>query len=1075
MLILIFCRAAFHSNYDSYNNIQKIPEFLKQEMPEEERRALKMNEVKEYLRDYQKDIHLATESVLNPKTQYYFTNELNRERLFWFKLYFWMDFSFMLLLSCVLFIVLRKSFLKKDDSNFQLNKMGKIFLVLCGMSILFDVAENLCMLTGAATFKMYNVINVVKEVLIISVLLCWFKNFHKLYFKKFTYSILRAVGACFISLLVIILVLVLLTQMAQGITLVIDLFTSPINSIIFLFFVAFTSILLSHFPVYLYIRLFESDKFQWIWSRRFWIPVIYYNRISDSNPNQENRQSTTRDLRVFTFLRHYIGNFFLLMVLYAFIFSWNKTSYRIPLGIINEVFAITAFLLGIFQNSLLKLKIKVRLNEITDSVITKFFYIFNCYEGLLMLSFVSLIGRFWLVDWNLTNKIYTSSQLLIILCTYIMFRELRGLLKYKYGLSQILEKSEPNYNFKSAPKNTVQVDEKYLVDGYMLISDSTNKSLWKRKKQIKFPLLGNFSNNVYYLYSIALFGTLSSVIVIVISFFGTVSIINGANYLLVFLMLYYSLFITIVKCTFYGENKGGKNLHISKKMHDPNLQFESFVRTAPLGFPLKYTGFASIILGIVLIFFFKSGNDLHLLKPIDTEVSNESQTPIDGDQFLARFQESSTSDTIYAISAFGGGLKANYNTLRTLQTIQEKTDGKFLENTISMSGVSGGGLGLANYYLMHNYMKQEKNQIEENISQIGDLDIVSIDIPYFLFVDLLRSIIPKNEWIWNGIKKYGWDKDRSQVAMKRYRDIIAPNLDLDSKPYQKIHHDIFSRGEHAPALLMNTTSTRLKYGVASTVEVGTFPGAINILKAPSLDTNSAYTLNFYDAVSTINRFPFLSPAAKIKNTGHFVDGGYFENSGILTSISFLDLVSNHQWSSGKKLDINGSKKKVVIVNFLNSKLHWINHLLSDTLLSTDGLRVREKQSSETSSVIGTVTGTEMLPNFFVEALKNKSEKTDSTFGFITFYIPYKVSMEDVEQYLDAESMDNESVRNKILINNARIDSILINSKLDLGYNYKQWGAVEPALARVLSTPDKIYQDAMIKKHPYILRQIGTLR
>ena len=61
------------------------------------------------------------------------------------------------------------------------------------------------------------------------------------------------------------------------------------------------------------------------------------------------------------------------------------------------------------------------------------------------------------------------------------------------------------------------------------------------------------------------------------------------------------------------------------------------------------------------------------------------------------------------------------------------------------------------------------------------------------------------------------------------------------------------------------------------------PGSTNILK---LDLHK--TLPFMEAISMTERFPLFSATATIEGLGHFIDGGYFENSGLLSLMNFRD-------------------------------------------------------------------------------------------------------------------------------------------------------------------------------------------
>lgn len=1086
---MLVCRAGFHSNYDLYSNIQSFPAFYDQEISKQERNEIKLSKLHEYLRSFRDNIQNQAKPFLSSEHtlegSYSANHDFKRDRYFFFLTYFIIDFFFMFLLSRYLYQTIQKRFIISKRDQDEKPSAWWVFIIFCTMSVGLDIAENTIMLIGSGTKFWYNTVSLIKTIVIGLTLLIWFFHFYFLKIKPKIKALLKALAASSLSIIVMIIILILLTQMDQGTTLVIALFTDPANSAFFIFLILFTALLISHYPTYLFIRFYENDRYQWIWSTKLLFPVIYYNRTKDYKGKER------RDNNISTIFRHSIGSIFLLIILYTFVFSWNKTSSQFPVAIINQLFLLLGFFIvkiHIYLNSSYQ---RIRADNpkpICSEDESNYRYGFGFYLIFILTTLILFSMRFSLEEWNLINKIATSFQLLIIIFLFTFFREFRGLLKYRFGLSPFFLNKETDYDIYSG----------YIGCGQSLLKTLINKKLSNVNISNSFKaLLGNFSNSIYYLSMISIFGVLVSIIIISTALKGGVQSINGANYLLFFIMFYYALIILILKISFYGGNINQRNLKVKynyfQRFYNSNynnsivtnikpkeILFEKDISSKFLSFiPVKYTGFVAVMFIVASFISFKIGNDLHLLNPIPINGLTETEKPdfIEKEEFINRFNENSNSETIFALSAFGGGLKANYNTLKTLQAIDGKVGNKFFDNTISMSGVSGGGLGLANYYLMKFYKAKGQKEIFSNINAIGKLDIVAIDIPYLLFNDALRSSIPKIEGLWNRIKKNGWNYDRSNVAMREYRNIILEEAewnDFDKMSFHSIHKKIYARNLHAPVLLMNTTSTELKYGIASSVHLGDFPGAINILKTPTKDYGRFETINFYDAVSTINRFPLLSPAAKIKNTGHFVDGGYFENSGILSTISFLDKISGNKWSPDKKIDLGAGPKKLVIINFLNGKSHWINHLLQSNNIKESELRIREKDASEISSVINTVTGTEMLPNFFVESLKKKTKATDTSFQFIPFYIPYKVYMSDIIDFLDAEPSQSEKIQEILVENNTRIDSILMDQDDGLKYYFKEWGTVQPALARKLSKPDRIYQDVMIMKHPYIKRMIGKI-
>lgn len=90
-----------------------------------------------------------------------------------------------------------------------------------------------------------------------------------------------------------------------------------------------------------------------------------------------------------------------------------------------------------------------------------------------------------------------------------------------------------------------------------------------------------------------------------------------------------------------------------------------------------------------------------------------------------------------------------------------------------------------------------------------------------------------------------------------------------------------------PLILSNSSATHIQRGIASTVDFGDafdtiFHDAIDILDHDEKSISYAY------GASSSNRFPVFSPVAKIASKGHFLDGGYFENSGLSSLLDLYD-------------------------------------------------------------------------------------------------------------------------------------------------------------------------------------------
>jgi hypothetical protein len=254
---------------------------------------------------------------------------------------------------------------------------------------------------------------------------------------------------------------------------------------------------------------------------------------------------------------------------------------------------------------------------------------------------------------------------------------------------------------------------------------------------------------------------------------------------------------------------------------------------------------------------------------------------------------------------------------------------------------------------------------------------------------------------------------------------------------------------HIPALIINTASTGPFPGVAFSLETDylhkrdleVFPGYI-LLEDRNKD------LRYYDAISTSNRFPIMSPTAQVDDKGFFLDGGYFENSGLLTSSYFQ-----------KYLRANSPKLKetpVLTINVINSKSdyirNFIGHLYDDNIIINS--------SSNISAIINGISDINKLPNVLRRAEGRYVEGDDE---FMSIYLPHLITTTDIEAMLGGRVLFTPKVLKEIQKNNddihVAIEKYAAANKLDL--NIATRGIVEPPLSRTLSQYAVIYQQAMI--------------
>jgi hypothetical protein len=371
-----------------------------------------------------------------------------------------------------------------------------------------------------------------------------------------------------------------------------------------------------------------------------------------------------------------------------------------------------------------------------------------------------------------------------------------------------------------------------------------------------------------------------------------------------------------------------------------------------------------------------------------------------------------------------------------------------------MSGVSGGFLGLS----MYTAIRAEQDSYEarsEAIDRIGRRNIVSIDLTYLLGFDLLRELRPGQRFCF---------RDRAGRAMNTYAELIQPEKDLRGKLKGSTFREYWSAAyksdtRFVPALIGNTTGTHSRYGVAFSVDHQNhfehlFPGADNIL-----DTEPRKSLKYLDATSTTERFPIFSPTAQIETLGHFLDGGYFENSGLLSLGNFYDYVVKLE----ADLDTTGAPIPAKIVLIINSREAYARHVINGELAKkTDDIA-----TGELPAILSTVGSIGILPSALEEQFHEKFGE-----NFIRIYLPYPLHYEDIVSEIRGTPADPLAIMKAINSSNAAIDTALTRA-VKAGAIRDPWGEVYPPLARLLGDPAFEYTKAMLW-HDEVVEALGRL-
>ncbi|MCB0646729.1 MAG: hypothetical protein KDC49_08700 [Saprospiraceae bacterium] len=495
---------------------------------------------------------------------------------------------------------------------------------------------------------------------------------------------------------------------------------------------------------------------------------------------------------------------------------------------------------------------------------------------------------------------------------------------------------------------------------------------------------------------------------------------NALNVLLMSLITIYTIIVLILKWMLYLNNSDcdGKE----------NMLYVGNQKIPKVVLP--------IVVGSIMILPFVMGNKLHDLRLLNSN-ANYKITNREYLRVLSEQLQTHTKPTFYA--AYGGGLMAHYWNLLLLDTLDKTGD---FDEIIAMSGVSGGGMGIASFTgikYMEDVVKDPSFSREEYIDRIGASSILGLELPWLFGRDLVREFLPSAAIL---------GQDRSFRSMTYYAGELGSEAFLDSSMY-RIYFDLFKANRFYPNIIFNSTSTHYRYGVASPINDSIYTGAENVL-----DLTNGQTLGFLEAASTCNRFPLISPAAKVEGKGYFVDGGYFENSGQLSLVSFKKYLE-------KRINPDLFPDTLRIISVRNSKSNYLIKLLQEVSKDTSIFHSGKlPKTSEFQAIFSAAVNLERLPVYLKETI---GLHYSNEYKVIPIDLPYYLTEEDVEDMIGKEHPMMDIVMAKINESNDQIRQILKKSQ---AYE-NDWGVINPPTSRVLSKPVKIYMQLMLR-HPSVL-------
>ncbi len=506
--------------------------------------------------------------------------------------------------------------------------------------------------------------------------------------------------------------------------------------------------------------------------------------------------------------------------------------------------------------------------------------------------------------------------------------------------------------------------------------------------------------------------------------------VNPIPLLLLYILGFYGAIAIVIKLSeVYGESEYRKR------------KYSAFFRY----------GLMLIIPGIIILTRSipeKYRNEMHFLEPIQ----EDKEQVVSVDKFIDNFNNLNTdSITPIIYTSYGGGLMADLWAMLVSHELQECTNGRFFQHTINMSANSGGAIGFANYVnlsLNHYDKSLAHGDWDKAIEDVGLFNHLTPELTHLWGKDLLWKLFPYQD------DSYG---DRSAYSMQGYARLTGNGslAGQDStyrsywmKVYNKYNNDTLN----FPSMTLSTSSV-INSGFANMFTLKTedhgeiFSGIQSAIDIPGKPNKS---LSYYDAVSMTNRFPIISSVASVDGVGHFLDGGYYDNSGLLNGIKLRDFLKREHGL------------EVQFVSISNDTEAYINHVLS----KHQSKFVKINNVGEFGAIIKNGISFDKIS----DQLEGQLEEED--INRVKIFLPRIISLEAVEKQFGGELENLPEIMKIIEASNGTIRNTL--KKAD-PKKFEKWGVVQTPLGRLLSEPGVHYAQVMLKHHPDVKSQLKAAK
>ena len=235
---------------------------------------------------------------------------------------------------------------------------------------------------------------------------------------------------------------------------------------------------------------------------------------------------------------------------------------------------------------------------------------------------------------------------------------------------------------------------------------------------------------------------------------------------------------------------------------------------------------------------------------------------------------------VYLISAEGGALRTGAFTAMVLSKLAD-LDSNFSKHVYAYSTVSGGSLGAGFFQSIQGIKRQLPDHSYSKTSKaFFEMDFLAAVTGKLVFAEIVHCFIP---WHFPSL-------DRAFALEQSWEAAWANSI--NNKNIGNHFEQPIPASENDPAILFQTLE--VETGLPCVWSNLYLDRSIPLSKTRDLGSRYKNSISLSTAIHLSARFPLLSPAAMFDNQinhqqirRHYVDGGYFDNSGQETLLQLI--------------------------------------------------------------------------------------------------------------------------------------------------------------------------------------------